>query len=139
VCANAVLGGTGTIWRTVNVASNGVLAPGNPGAVGTLTVASNLDFAAGAVYNWHCCQGSGDTVVVRGALALPARATVNVTSLGGEWPAYGVIFRAGQLAGETGDLTGWTLNMPVNIYRLQVVGQELRLVPRSGGASVLMR
>ncbi|MFT3882571.1 MAG: autotransporter-associated beta strand repeat-containing protein [Gemmatales bacterium] len=48
VNANATLGGSGTVSRTVTVANNGSLAPGN--SPGQLTIDGNLTLSSGALY-----------------------------------------------------------------------------------------
>jgi autotransporter-associated beta strand protein len=131
VCGGAVLGGTGTIYRAVNVASNGVLAPGDSGSVGTLTIASNLNLAAGTVDNWDVDRGVGDRVNVGGTMTLPANATVNVTVLGGSFAADAVLFRANQVAGAT-DLSSWTVNGVTRHCRVVLLGNEVRITGRPG-------
>ena len=133
------LGGTGTIYRVVNVASNAALAPGNPGSVGTLTIASNVTLAAGAVYNWDYSNGTGDRVIVGRTLTLPTNAVVNVTKLGGEFPTVGVLFTAGQLAGATNDLSGWTLLGLSDKYHVTVVGAQVLIKPPPLGTMFMVR
>ena len=72
VNSGGTLGGSGNVGN-VNVASGGILAPGN--SIGTLTVNGNLTFAPGSVYRVETdAAGNADRVNVVGA---PGTLTIN--------------------------------------------------------------
>ncbi|WP_164935719.1 autotransporter outer membrane beta-barrel domain-containing protein [Bradyrhizobium guangzhouense] len=69
VNAGAVLGGSGTIGNTL-VAAGGVLAPGPLGASGALTIAGNLAFQSGGLYQVLLTPGAASTAAVSGTASL---------------------------------------------------------------------
>jgi autotransporter-associated beta strand protein len=70
VNADAVLTGTGTTGD-LDIASDGIFAPGTPGAAGTaMTVSGNLTFAAGAYYLVALDPSSASYADVSGTAAL---------------------------------------------------------------------
>ena len=77
-------GSTGTVGKNVTLNSGATLAAGNVGAVGTATVANNLNFSSGSIFDWDLTTGSGDgsydTVAVTGALNITSGAVFNVVS-----------------------------------------------------------
>ena len=115
VTNSGTLGGTGTIARVVTVLSNGAIMAGATGAVGTLTVSTNLSLQEGAVVLCDVIGGNSDRINVGGTLALPTNATVNVSRSGGPGASEVVLFSASALAGATNSvrLTGWTVVAPV--------------------------
>jgi autotransporter-associated beta strand protein len=76
----ALLGGTGTITGTVNMANAAILSPGQ--SPGTLTVAGNLNLSSSTDLQWELGQayalggGLNDRVVVTGNLVLDGNLTV---------------------------------------------------------------
>jgi len=110
VAAGATLGGTGFVFNgQAAIGAGGILAPGNPGVVGTLTF-SNLTLSAGSVINWKCGPLGQDLVRVLGDVTLPSVATVMVSRLtGDDYPGTGaVLLHDGTNNGAT-DLSGWTV------------------------------
>lgn len=70
VSAGHILTGKGSVLNgTVNIASGGVLAPGNSGSTGTLTV-SGLSLSIGATNNFEFAVGANDLVSVANVNAL---------------------------------------------------------------------
>ena len=62
--------------------TTGMLQPGGSNSVGTLTV-DNLALVPGATYRWDAASTTGDVVVVKQAVSLPAAMTVAVNAAGG--------------------------------------------------------
>ena len=77
-------GSTGTVGKTVTVNSGATLAAGGVGAVGAASVASDLNFSSGSIFDWDLTTGAGngtyDTVSVTGALNITSGAKFNVVS-----------------------------------------------------------
>ena len=93
VAPGATLGGTGIIGGDVTVGSNAILAPGQQGIIGFLTINGNLTLTAasqlnaGSQLNFDFAQASGGTQVsdlinVKGNLTLAGTLNVNVASGG---------------------------------------------------------
>src|SRR5262249_42628025 len=75
----AKLGGSGTLIGPLTVKSGGILAPGNPGVIGTLTMGSAATFAAGSTLQFKL--GANSQTGQSDRLALTA-ATVNFQTSG---------------------------------------------------------
>ncbi len=77
-------GTSGTIGKTVTVNSGAKLGAGGVGAVGAATVASNLNFSSGSIFDWDLTTGTGngtyDSVSVTGTLNITSGAKFNVVS-----------------------------------------------------------
>ena len=77
-------GSTGTVGKTVTVNNGATLAAGGSGSVGTATVAGDLNFSSGSIFDWDLTTGLGDgtydTVSVTGALNITSGAKFNVVS-----------------------------------------------------------
>jgi fibronectin-binding autotransporter adhesin len=114
VDATGTLGGSGTIGSTISLA--GKIAPGDVGAVGTLTVGGLsltggiLDFQLDAT-NHTAGGAANDLIIDTGALDLTAGATLNVAGIGGNLTAgdYDLIQFAGALTGSAANITPGTI------------------------------
>ncbi|UDF32924.1 UNVERIFIED_ORG: autotransporter domain-containing protein (plasmid) [Roseateles sp. XES5] len=106
LAAAARLQGTGTIGDTV---VNGTIAPGN--SIGTLTVAGNISFAAGSVFEVEAdTAGQADKILASGGATI-AGGTVRVLAGTGDYGArtrYTILTADG---GRTGTFTGVTSNL----------------------------
>lgn len=103
VADGALLGGSGTVGA-INALAGAVIAPGAEGSVGTLTVAGNVTFAAGSVYQLDINAVDGADKIVA------ATATLNgglVTPVAGAkfspGASYTILSTSG---GVTGDFAG---------------------------------
>jgi fibronectin-binding autotransporter adhesin len=123
------LGGTGVVGRTT-VLVGGTLAPGDGGAVGTLTVNGDLTMGDGAIYAWQ----AGDLAAVSGLLVLPGRVTVNVSMSGVNGVEGLPLFTCGGVIGGTNAASWRLVGAPGNTY---VVVEPDRVVLRSGVGTVL--
>jgi fibronectin-binding autotransporter adhesin len=86
IASGAKLGGGGIIGGNVNVASGGILAPGN--SPGTMTINGNLSLASGSILNFEFGQADvaggplNDLVNVGGNLVLDGTINVSVSAGG---------------------------------------------------------
>src|SRR5690606_6055538 len=74
----ARLGGSGTIGTagsSVGIAAGGILAPGN--SIGTLTIAGDVTFAAGSIFEVEIIGGGNTPGVHNDLLAVGGVATLN--------------------------------------------------------------
>jgi len=131
VSANGTLGGTGTIQRAVSVQSGGTLRGGIPGAVGTLTIVSNVTMAANTQVACDLANGAMSTINILGSLTLPTAGTVTVTRGTGR-----LISGPTALITASGNITcpsisGWTV-LPAGGYTLSLTTTQFLLQPRSG-------
>ncbi len=94
------LGGTGTISGAVSV-NSGDLAPAGVGAVGTLTLGSTLNLAAGSHSEFDFSGVGSDQVVVGGTLTIPTSgvALVDIFNLGGLGNGTYPLFSTGGVSG----------------------------------------
>ncbi|MBO9707303.1 MAG: autotransporter-associated beta strand repeat-containing protein [Caulobacter sp.] len=85
----------------------GTLAPGN--SIGTLTVAGDLSFLAGSVFEVETnAAGQGDKVVVNGAATIQGGAKVSVLAANGSYAAntnYTILTAAGGVTGTFSEVT----------------------------------
>lgn len=79
VFANAILGGTGTIFGNLTVNANGILAPGT--SIGTLRVNGNVTFNNNAVYRVEVSPAAADRVNATGNVQING-GIVQVSSTG---------------------------------------------------------
>ena len=78
--SGGTLGGTGTV-SSANIGARGTLAPGLPGAIGTLNVAGNLSLASGSTYAVEVAgDGTSDLVSVGGTTTIGG-GTMRVSAL----------------------------------------------------------
>lgn len=104
VLAGGRLQGNGTIGSG-RIA--GTIAPGN--SIGTLTVAGNLSFLAGSVYEVEAnAAGQSDKIVVNGSASIQNGATVSVLATDGNYApntSYTILTAAGGLTGTFSNVT----------------------------------
>ena len=135
VYAAATLGGTGTISRTVNVASNGVLTAGALGATGTLTV-TNLMLDPGAVLAIDASATGADRIVVTGTATVPTNAVVNLTEIGGASLARNLVIISAGTLNAPSSLSAWSVPRGL---RVQVINQTVVLGPKARGTVFVVR
>ena len=106
VLAGARLHGTGTVGDTI---VSGTIAPGN--SIGTLTVAGNIGFAAGSIYEVEAnAAGAADKIVASGIATINGGSVKVLAGEGDYRPQTDyVILTAG--GGVTGSFTGVTSNL----------------------------
>jgi len=123
VDSGATLGGFGTVMGDLNVATGAHLAPGNGNALGTLMVGGNLtldqgsalDFAFGAPGGNSSSFGAGDSVQVKGDLALNGT-VLNVNDAGGFGAGlYNVFTYGGELTQTNGGIALGTVPANSNV------------------------
>lgn len=128
--AGGVLGGTGFVTRVA--INGGTLNPGNPDAVGTLTV-SNLTCASGSMTVDLAGDANADKVVATGTAGLGG--SLVVQTLGAYKPASGqqwtILTATGTVSGTFGTVTPG--------YKAQVVGKTVVLQRSVTGTAVLFR
>ena len=77
-------GSTGAVGKNVTVGTGAKFAAGDVGTVGAATVANDLNFSSGSIFDWDLTTGAGngtyDTVSVTGTLAITSGAKFNVVS-----------------------------------------------------------
>jgi fibronectin-binding autotransporter adhesin len=75
-------GSTGTVGNNVTVNTGATFAAGDVATVGAASVASNLNFSSGSIFDWDLTTGSNtyDTVSVAGSLNITSGAKFNVVS-----------------------------------------------------------
>lgn len=100
------LGGNGTVGTTI-VNSGGTLAPGN--SIGQLTVAGNLTFGAGSIYEVETnAAGAADRVDATGTVTIASTAQVAVLAEAGNYNPrtdYTILTGAGGVTGTFGSVT----------------------------------
>ncbi|MGV1681668.1 autotransporter domain-containing protein [Sphingopyxis sp. NJF-3] len=100
------LGGNGTVGSTT-VAGGGTIAPGN--SIGRLTVAGDLAFTAGSVFEVEVnAVGEGDRVDATGAVTIASTASVSVLAEDGNYNPrtdYIILTGAGGVTGTFGSVT----------------------------------
>lgn len=105
VGSGASLGGTGTIG-TVTALSGGTVAPGN--SIGTLSVAGNVAFAAGATYQVEAnAAGQADRIAAGGQATLSG-GTVQVLAASGAYnprTTYTILTATGGVSGQFAGVT----------------------------------
>lgn len=109
VKAGATLGGTGTVGTTTVA---GTVAPGLPGAVGTLAVEGAYTQASGSVYAVDIDPSTSDRIDVAGDAAIEAGTTVRVSGAGGAYvigKRYTILSATGSVSGQYSALTS---NLP---------------------------
>ncbi|WP_280114163.1 autotransporter domain-containing protein [Bosea sp. LC85] len=109
VNAGGTLGGIGTV-SGLAAASGGVIAPGN--SIGTLTVAGNLGFAAGSVYQVEIDPaGESDRIAASGTATLSGGTVVVAKAPGSYAPGtrYTILTAAG---GVSGTFAGLAQDLP---------------------------
>jgi fibronectin-binding autotransporter adhesin len=75
-------GSTGTVGKSVTVNTGATFAAGDVGTVGAATVANDLSFSSGSIFDWDLTTATYtyDTVSVAGALTIASGAKFNVVS-----------------------------------------------------------
>jgi autotransporter-associated beta strand protein len=75
-------GSTGTVGNNVTVNTGATFAAGDVATVGAASVASNLNFSSGSIFDWDLTTASNtyDTVSVAGSLNITSGAKFNVVS-----------------------------------------------------------
>jgi autotransporter-associated beta strand protein len=75
-------GATGTVGNNVTVNTGATFAAGDVAAVGTASVANDLNFSSGSIFDWDLTTGSNtyDTVSVTNTLNITTGAIFNVAS-----------------------------------------------------------
>lgn len=142
VASGATLGGLGAIGGDVTVASGAILAPGDAGTIGNLTVNGNLDLTSGSDLNFQLGQANAvggaynDLLTVGGNVTLAGTLNVNQTQGGTFGPGvYRLINYNGALedsnltignmpAGETADAIQTAVANQVNLVNSQGVNLE---------------
>ena len=79
VASGGTLGGTGVLASAVSVLQGGTLQAGDTGQQGSLTIASNLTFAAGSTCSLRLTSGGNSRLVVTGGTVNLNGATLAVT------------------------------------------------------------
>ncbi|WOF43572.1 autotransporter domain-containing protein [Sphingopyxis indica] len=106
VNAGGALGGNGTVGST-NVGNGGTIAPGN--SIGRLTVAGDLAFAAGAVYEVEVnAAGQADRIDATGTVTIDSDASVAVLAADGNYAGrtdYVILTGAEGVEGTFGSVT----------------------------------
>lgn len=99
VASGATFGSAGTVVGNVAIASGATLAPG--ASPGTMTVQGNVSLASGSTSVFEFTPTASDKLLISGALAIGANATLNMT---GERPltpgvAYDLVVADGGITG----------------------------------------
>ncbi len=106
VNTGGTLGGNGTVGSTA-VGGGGTIAPGN--SIGRLTVAGNLAFAAGSVYEVEVnAAGAGDRIDATGVVTIASTARVAVLAENGNYRPrtdYTILTGVGGVSGTFGSVT----------------------------------
>jgi len=106
VNAGGALGGNGSVGSTT-INDGGALTPGN--SIGRLTVAGDLTFAAGSVYEVEVnAAGQGDRVDATGTVTIDSGASVAVLAEDGDYNGrtdYVIVTGAGGIDGTFGSVT----------------------------------
>ena len=130
----ASLSGSGAVTGgTLKVTS--ALTPGGTNAVGTLSVAGNLEVGANAAIDWNYGDsGSKDLIQVTGTLILPAAAAVNISRVTGasaSLPKQAVIL-TGSAPIVRSDFSGWSVTGAGNSSRVKAVGNQVLVITPTG-------
>jgi fibronectin-binding autotransporter adhesin len=113
VDVTTTIGGQGTLSGNATIENGGVLAPGDQGSIGTLSVGGNLLMQQGSTYNMDVgaagvplgTVGSSDSVSVTGNLTLNG-VTLNVDNAGSMGPGiYRIFDYSGALSESNGGIT----------------------------------
>ena len=125
--SGAVTGGTLTVTSA--------LTPGGTNAVGTLSVAGNLEVGANAAIDWNYGDsGTKDLIQVTGTLTLPATATVNISRVTGSsasLPKQAVIL-TGSAPIVRSDFSGWSVTGAGSSSRVRAVGNQVLVITPTG-------
>jgi len=95
----ATLSGAGTVTKSA-ITVTGILAPGDAGSAGTLTVSPGLSLPAGTALNYDYTGTAADSVHVDGTLTVQGANTVTLMAIGAALPPSRVtLFTFDALAG----------------------------------------